>query len=259
MNRKYKTLALALAASVLTIFYACKDKDDDKEPNPVIPGNPLPGVVKVEIEPVAGTDPLQYSKYYKNAVGDSFNVSLLKYYVSNIKLEKEDGSYYIQPESYFLVNHNNGTYELSIPNVPAGKYKGVQLIMGIDSTRHVSGAQTGALDPANDMFWTWSSGYIQFKIEGQVKNPTASFIYHIGGFQGINKTQKDAYFSFGSDRLQVNNNTTKIHLAADVLKIFDTPTSWEIRNLPNISSAGANARNFANQYADMLRFEHIHN
>jgi hypothetical protein len=43
---------------------------------------------------------------------------------------------------------------------------GIRFLLGVDSARNVSGIQTGALDPARGMFWTWNSGYVMAKIEG---------------------------------------------------------------------------------------------
>ena len=50
--------------------------------------------------------------------------------------------------------------------------------------------RTGVLDPSGagaDMYWTWNSGYIFFKMEGTSPAATGmgnSFMYHIGGFGG---------------------------------------------------------------------------
>jgi hypothetical protein len=65
-------------------------------------------------------------------------------------------------------------------NVPAGTYTGMYLTMGVDSARNVSGAQEGALDPANGMFWSWTSGYIMIKAEGlSPQGAGGSFTYHL--------------------------------------------------------------------------------
>lgn len=56
--------------------------------------------------------------------------------------------------------------------------------MGIDSTTNVSGAG-GDLDPTKGMYWTWQSGYINFKLEGKsnlCKTRNNEFQFHIGGY-----------------------------------------------------------------------------
>ncbi|MBK9581192.1 MAG: hypothetical protein IPO48_04510 [Saprospiraceae bacterium] len=83
----------------------------------------------------------------------------------------------------------------------------VELMFGVDSTRCSSGAQTGALDPAKGLFWSWSSGYIMVKAEGNA--PTAadgSFAFHLGGFKGVNKVQTTKSYNFGSTALVVDGD-----------------------------------------------------
>ena len=44
----------------------------------------------------------------------------------------------------------------------------------------------GDLDPTNGLYWTWQSGYINFKLEGKTAACPARnnlFQYHIGGYQ----------------------------------------------------------------------------
>jgi hypothetical protein len=41
----------------------------------------------------------------------------------------------------------------SLKNITAIKF-----LLGVDSLKNVSGIQTGALDPAKGMFWTWNTG-----------------------------------------------------------------------------------------------------
>ncbi|WP_316930094.1 MbnP family protein, partial [Hymenobacter sp. IS2118] len=44
---------------------------------------------------------------------------------------------------------------LALKDIPVGDYQSVSFTVGVDSARNVAGAQTGALDPNNGMFWTW--------------------------------------------------------------------------------------------------------
>ena len=50
---------------------------------------------------------------------------------------------------------------------------------------NVSGALSGALDPTKGMYWSWQSGYINFKLEGYKNNTVTKdefFQFHIGGY-----------------------------------------------------------------------------
>ena len=63
--------------------------------------------------------------------------------------------------------------------------KGSRLYFGVDSQTQVLATRPGALDPIHGMYWTWQSGYIQWKMEGVMKTDTAEIPIqlHLGGFQ----------------------------------------------------------------------------
>ena len=57
----------------------------------------------------------------------------------------------------------------------------IRLTLGVDSVTNAAGVHCCALDPANGMYWSWQSGYIQFKLEGKEKDGNALNL-HLGGF-----------------------------------------------------------------------------
>jgi hypothetical protein len=61
---------------------------------------------------------------------------------------------------------------------------GFRFKLGVDSINNVSGAYGGDLDPTLGMYWTWQSGYINFKLEGfyTTENGNRKFQYHLGGY-----------------------------------------------------------------------------
>ena len=58
------------------------------------------------------------------------------------------------------------------------------LYLGVDSVLNYNGVHEGALDPINGMYWTWQTGYINCKLEGNIicDSSRKSFEYHIGGY-----------------------------------------------------------------------------
>src|SRR5205085_3433926 len=108
------------------------------------------------------------TKWYKNTSNEIFTVTKLKYYITNVKLHREDGLVFTEEDSYHLIKHVDSlsATAFSIKNLPPGNYNGMEFLIGVDSLRNVSGVQTGALDVNNQMFWSWNSGYIFFKMEG---------------------------------------------------------------------------------------------
>ena len=67
----------------------------------------------------------------------------------------------------------------------------ISLLFGIDSAIQVGGVGTGALDPLRGMYWTWQTGYVQWKMEGAIRvdGVESPLELHLGGFDGATKAQ----------------------------------------------------------------------
>ncbi|MBK6984369.1 MAG: hypothetical protein IPH32_06260 [Bacteroidetes bacterium] len=194
MKNIFKFTAIALIALTLTNCKKDKDKDPEPEPTPTTPATT--GSLKIEFEAMVGDSALEFgtaNTTYTNQAGNTFNVSMYKYYISNIKITKMDNSVWTESNSYHLIDHSNlASTLITLANVPFANYKAIEFMIGVDSARNNSGAQTGALDVSNGMFWSWSTGYIMAKFEGTTSIWCAgqNLKYHIGGFGGANKTMK---------------------------------------------------------------------
>lgn len=117
----------------------------------------------------------------------SFDV--FKFYISNLEIQFEDGSDFIEQNGFHLVDlENEATQKWNLLNVPGKKIKKLKFTVGTDSATNVSGALDGDLDPIKGMYWAWNSGYINFKVEGNYKNQ--KYEYHIGGYLAPNATAR---------------------------------------------------------------------
>jgi hypothetical protein len=180
---------------------------------------------------------------------DTLTFTTFKYYVSNFKLKKEDGTYWIHPESYFLVDvSSSSSLELDFSDIPAGLYTDLEFTLGVDSARNVSGAQTGALSNTNGMFWTWNSGYIMLKAEGTSPNSTSnSFAFHLGGFHGENNIVTEKSMSLLTTPLTiVSTKTAIIHLQVNPAKLWHESPSVSVTN--TIHMPGTGAKDMATSY-----------
>ncbi len=104
-----------------------------------------------------------------------------------------------EKNSYHLIDESKEESQSFNFNIPAGKYNSLQFLLGVDSLHNVSGAQTDDLDPTKDMFWTWNSGYVMAKMEGNSSSSKLvnnKYEFHIGGYAGpfnvIKKIQLDS-------------------------------------------------------------------
>lgn len=254
-SKKIQLLFLLLSA--ITVVSCSKDEENNT-PAPVGPK------LSIELDHMAGNKNFFLDSIYVTANGDTIIASMFKYYVSNIRLITSGNAEVAIPESYFLVNQDKPeSLTLQMNDLPAGTYTGIKFMLGVDSTRNVSGAQTGALDAGNAMFWDWNTGYIFLKIEGtspSIPGTSQFFEYHIGGFEGANINYKEIQLDFDGDQLTLANNTNpELHLVVNVLEIFANPATIDMATFPpSVTMPNANAAVIANNYADMFRYDHIH-
>jgi hypothetical protein len=250
MHTSIRNIATILVVLVFGIS-SCKQKDD---PTPPVPTEET-GTVKLEFSNKVGSEALVLNTaWYTNQNGDSFNVTKFNYFITNVKLNKSGGSW-AETESYHLLKQTvPSSLEFDMTGIPNGTYTSLTFTIGVDSTRNVSGAQTGALDQANDMFWDWNTGYIMVKFEGtspKSNQPGNILQFHMGGFSGANSVLRTVTLNLPSD-LVVNGNTTHIHLKADVLELFKNPNTINFATTSAVHMAGAGAKMFADNYNDMI-------
>jgi hypothetical protein len=258
-----KISLLYILFALLVGFSSCKDDDKTETPQP---GNATTtGNVTIKINHTFGTAPLDFTTTFKNPSDSSEDMtfSTLQYILSNFQLEANDGTWYDVPETYFYINQKS-TQSLSfqLKDVKIQDYKTLRFLIGVDSTRNVSGVQTGGLDPATGMFWSWNTGYIFFKIEGDCPQLTvpfgsSKFIYHIGGFKGQYNALLTANIPFGANTLSVKEGSNIINLQGDVKEVFEKPIPFQLTKTPQITLSGTQAVAFALNYVDMFTLKSI--
>ena len=222
------------------------------------------GTVKFTFRNMVSTAPMVLeSGVYTNPFGELYNITRFKYYVSNIHLTGTDGTA-IEAESYHLLDESiPGSLSFSF-ETDENNFSGIGFLIGVDSTRNVSGAQTGALDPLNDMFWTWNSGYIMAKMEGtspQSNQVGNKIEYHIGGFSGANSALKTVNLPFptGKQLIITEGKTSEISVDADFNTWWQTPNDLKIVNTPVCTTPGALAKQVADNYSKMFTVTNVVN
>ena len=125
-------------------------------------------------------------KKYVTKTNDTVAITKMKFYLSNIVLELEDGTQYKESNSFHLVDAETlSSLEFYLKNVPDIKIKKIGFAVGIDSKNSISEKFDGDLDPALGMYWAWNTGYINMKLEGRSSSCTnvkKEFQFHIGGY-----------------------------------------------------------------------------
>lgn len=263
MTRAILSKIYIIVVIVCLALAGCKKDSKTAEPEPQPAPASQTGSIQLYFQDVAGNENLEFGKKYVNANGDTFTVSKFNYYISNIVFTREDNTTYSEPYSYHLLHHIAGTTgnTITVSGVPTGSYKSVTLMLGVDSLHNVSGAQTGDLDPAvaTDMFWSWSTGYIMLKLEGNSPKSQAtdnSITFHIGGYKGIYKAQRIFSFNFSTTPASVvASGKSTIQLKVDILEMFKSPNTIQFSSQYNTVSPNQQpVKNIADNYADMIGF-----
>ena len=265
-----KRISLILAAIALPfLFVACK-KNVEPAPNPNAKGS-----IELEFENFMGTQKFQLGITYTNPnTSETFTPSMLKYFISNISLKTTNGTTYTIPQeqSYFLLDvEDENSLKFTLNDIPEGDYNEITFMIGVDSLRNTKPVEqrTGNLDiagKAQGMYWSWNSGYIFVKFEGNSPQSAAvdnKFRYHIGGFGGYSSTTinciRTKTLSFGRDVAKVRSGKAPtVHFVADWLKLFNGSTQLRIANNHTVMFSPFGV-NIANNYAEAFSYDHVHN
>ncbi|MCX6215614.1 MbnP family protein [Spirosoma sp.] len=263
MRQSIWSIMLVTSLSLST-FFACQP--DVRTPET--------GSLSVHFDNVVGSQDLALGTgTYQNAVGESFKVTKLNYFVSNFRLKRSDGTEYIVPQdkSYFLIQEDKpASQSITFSTIPTGSYTGLSFVIGVDSLRSLAdiSQRAGVLDPGlgthDAMYWEWNSGYIFLKLEGTSSAAPAAqnnlFFYHIGGFGGgyngkktINNLRTITIPFTGTSARVTTLATPRINLTADVLSVFNGPTKLSIAEHSSVMFEDYST-NIANNYVQMIRY-----
>jgi len=197
---------------------------------------------------------------YTNPFGEKYIITKLRYYVSNVELQRAD-NFFKEKNSYHLIDESKTESQTINLMIPEGKYTQLQFLLGVDSLHNVSGAQTDGLDPTKDMFWTWNSGYVMAKMEGNSpdsKLVNNKFEYHIGGFSGQYNVLKKVQFNFPlTTAIFKAGKTYTFVIDADINTWWQNLHDIKISEHPSITSPGINAKNLSDNYANMFHIEKV--
>lgn len=131
-------------------------------------------------------------------------IETLRFYLSTLTFYKNEKLVFTEKNSYHLVDAEvESSLKINVELPDDIDFDRLQFHLGIDSLTNDGGVMGGDLDPTKGMYWSWNTGYINFKLEGRsIDSPARynSFNFHFGGFlEGqnclqtiiIDKVQKD--------------------------------------------------------------------
>jgi hypothetical protein len=243
MNR----IHLLIAVCSLCLVYSAGCSDD-------VPSGPITNntdtssvTVTFKLEPVAGTTPLVFDTPMTSESGVQYKVSMLRFYISNFGLLDSSGNKVSaqlvdsadNPLKYEVAFFDAARPETHTIRVRAkkGNYTGLVLSVGVPNytstgvlLNHTDPAQkTYPLDFDTDMIWTWSAGYVFFKLEGRslIDTTWQPIVYHVGDDKRYLETRVQAPLTVATSSLQHA-------LLVNANRVFVTPSGG---NVPNIGGS----------------------
>jgi len=187
-------------------------------------------------------------QFSKNLPSDSntFSIQTLRFYISDISLFQDDSQVFHEVNSYHLVDLSAGQAQtLDLDITQKLEFNVLKFNLGIDSLTNVSGALSGDLDPTQGMYWSWQSGYINFKLEGKSLTCTTRnklFQYHLGGYM-------HPYNSLRTIELPVQASES-ISISLDLNKILSLSKPSQT---PEVMSPGTSAMMISNIVSDSFK------
>jgi hypothetical protein len=219
----------------------------------------------------AGNRPLQLSgELYSNSFGESFSVQQFKYYVSAIRVMGEGGREEVHggereevllKEAHLVDEGDSSSLVLHL-STDLANIRRISFVVGVDSLANTGGVQGGDLDPMLGMFWTWNTGYVYARLEGEsdsAHSPAHRFTWDIGGYKDLSNALRTVTLDVrgrsgaGSGSRDVGAEGKKeICITADVLKWFDGKSPVHLAQTPICHQPGALAMRIADNYSTMF-------
>ena len=211
--------------------------------------------LQINFRPVVKNIALQLNtKAYFIHSQDSIFITTFKMYVGKIVLNDDELREKIVDENYHLLNVENvESMKIDLKNLSLKKISSIDFFVGVDSIENMKGALDGDLDVSNAMYWTWNSGFINFKLEGHspiCKSIHHAFEFHIGGFKHPNNTIRKIHLQLKNPIIISAEN--KLNLNINLAEIFN---SVDLQTQNSIVEPGKEAVEMANHFQKMFSVE----
>ena len=246
---------LWILGAVALLATSCKKDDDDTTTTPTTGS----GVAdfSLHFHPMAGMEDFSTSSTYTTPDDWNYNIELSQFYVSGIELWKDAlGTEKLSLDSvYLLVKPSQMSYELG--EIPSGTYYGVDFNIGIADSAVNHGdpsAATGVLAPQSpSMHWSWNSGYIFVKIEGNYADSTdktGSLDHHYELHVGMDSMVRSV--SLSKEFTVTEDVASELMIMVDHTAVFETIDFSQdsiTHTMDNMPLAMEVANNLANAFS----------
>lgn len=172
-----------------------------------------------------------------NAAGNQYQVDLLRFYVGQVALVKNDGTE-VGLSGLNLAEYKRGNSSQDVlifkADAPAGDYAGIRFVVGVPREQnHMDAAkQQAPLGVGGGMYWSWNAGYMFYRLEGKFMNqgkPTP-FLMHLGTDAFAQHVDLSDLMR-NSIKISVGKDTAVVRVSLDINKMFSAGVGGEPYNL----------------------------
>lgn len=194
--------------------------------------DPEAQVVTLNIKAKANGKEFALNEVYTNALGQRYRVNTLLFYLSDLRLLKDDGT---EVELFDVILHDFNSPKILTDTLPTGTYTALKFGLGLDSLKNATNpadiAPPNPLSYAVAHYWDWASKYIFAKVEGYVTAdatavPNQAFIFHTGFDDLYRQVSLPRNFEVGKDPAELT-------LTLDFDKLWNTPQNIDLINNGN--------------------------
>lgn len=151
--------------------------------------------VLVRFQPHWYNSPVNINQQMAQGKGfESLRISMLRFYISDVTFLDDNRIQLKDPHQAHLIDVFDSTRnQVKIDSHHPEGFSALCFTLGLDSILNTSGILEGDLDPVEGMYWTWQSGFIHFKLEGDFTVHDAEerhFEYHLGGYRSPHETSR---------------------------------------------------------------------
>jgi hypothetical protein len=221
-----KTAALAALACTL-VAGGCNDQES------VGPGDL--GTVTLELDHDVAGEPLVFDAVrYTNAAGNRYDVTTLRYYLSDLELVRGDGVSFALPAVHYRDGRDLRTRDWTAPGVPDGDYTAIRFTFGLDSLRNVTGSLPATTENLA-MEWppTLGGGYHYMMLDGRYELPGGGldgWVAHFGRLQrDVDLAPMHHFFrvELRIAALAVRGDAWRVRLVMDLDQWFRSPENFD--------------------------------
>jgi len=192
---------------VLMLMNSCKDKEET-------------ATLQLKLNPTFGNESINLYEPVVDENGNSiFELTKLYFYFSDVKLNEESAA-----EEILLIDIDDPELNTGISNMKPGAYNSITFGLGVDERwNHEDPASFDNNHPLgfdhSGNHWTWNSGYIFYKVEGNYSTKDDgvldnSFLFHMGTDELYRTVTLNKAFSVE------DKETAEVILNIDFEKIF---------------------------------------